>query len=558
MATQAELKARLSLDTALFEKGIAAAHAGAGKLGSAFGAVGGAGMAMWGKLAAAAAALGGAAGFVSATKHVFDFGDELDELSKRTGMTVSNLVVLQQAFRQAGLDAADVGGAINRMQRFIEKAGPEKLGEAFYQIRQMKPEQQFQMIAQVIDRLPTATERAAAAMEIFGRGGGKLLALFRDAGQMNEIQQVIGKQALLLQQNAEIFSRIADRLKLAGEAIKGFFVGVAEKVAPFIDELVERLLKIDFTEMGQNFGKALVAGLKMVVGFFQNTQLFFTALTEGLKAAFLEVGNILLAVMKAAVVFFKDAFVNILVGIGSILTATLMEAFHKPLVWFQAQMVGGIFTMQKVLEALSPKPMMPWTRINLLNQAGAAGAKIAEEEFQKNINQPLRMGLTTGVMTPADYRAQGQKALAEAFDAAKQAMAELKPEDVTGAGAALQKALDAAKEAIDEGGKTLDEMFKKKAKQTEQAIDNFMFVFARPPNFTQAFRDPYIAGAIQGAHGTQGALGLGGPQMIITDRQRRREAFLAQAGKDNLGQTNRLLGEIKTATQSTAKAWDEK
>src|SRR5262252_5203144 len=105
MATKAELKARLSLDTALFERGISLAHAGANRLGTTFTGLGSVGVAAWAKLAGGLAALGGAAGFVKAAHGAFELGSSLKEMSDRTGIAVKNLVVLQQAFREAGLEA---------------------------------------------------------------------------------------------------------------------------------------------------------------------------------------------------------------------------------------------------------------------------------------------------------------------------------------------------------------------------------------------------------------------------------------------------------------------
>src|SRR5215472_10011570 len=221
MATKAELKARLSLDTALFERGIHLAHAGTQRLGSAMTSVGSVGVAAWAKLAGALAALGGAAGFVKAIHGAFELGSSLKEMSDRTGIAVRNLVVLQEAFKEAGLEAEDIGTAINKMQRYIEQAGPQKLGQAFFVLRQMRPEDQFKLLASIISQMPSASQRAAAAMEAFGRGGGKLLQVFAERGQWGEIQEALGKQADLLDQNAEKFDAVADHLKRIGTQFRG-------------------------------------------------------------------------------------------------------------------------------------------------------------------------------------------------------------------------------------------------------------------------------------------------------------------------------------------------
>ena len=349
MATKAELKARLSLDTALFERGIHLAHAGTQRLGSAFTSVGSIGVAAWTKIAAGLAALGGAAGFVKGVHGALELGSSLKEMSDRTGIAVSKLVVLQEAFKEAGLEAEDVGAAINKMQRFIEKAGPEKLGQAFFVLRQMRPEDQFQLLARVISQMPSASERAAAAMEAFGKGGGKLLQVFAESGAMGEIQEAIGKQADLLGQNAQKFDEVADHLKRIGTQFRGFFVGVAAGVVDFIKPFIDKMSGIDFTGVGKKFGEALTKGAEAVIGFFKNPELLFYAVKEGFKAALMEGANVLIAIFKAAIEFFRTGLVSMFVGLGDTIIGVLLQAFAKPVAYFQAMIEAALAKIPKAL-----------------------------------------------------------------------------------------------------------------------------------------------------------------------------------------------------------------
>lgn len=507
MATKAELKARLSLDTALFERGIHLAQSGASKLGSTMTAVGGLGALAWGKLAAAAAALGGAAGFVHAVKGALEFGSSLKEMSDRTGIAVDKLVYLQQAFKEAGLEADDIGLAINRMQRFIEKAGPEKLGQAFFNLRQMRPEQQFQELARVISAMPTAMQRAAAAQEAFGRGGGKLLQVFAEMGGLRSIQKDLGTQAELLKKNAEAFDKASDLLKRTATQFRGFFVGVAAGIINVIGPLIERMSKLDFTQVGQKFGQALITGAQAVVGFFRNPEWLAVGLKEGFKVAIMEAGNLLIAIFKTAITFFQQGLVSMFVGLGDVIIGVLMEAFAKPIAYLQAgieyaaakvpgaienevdQAKAEVQTLSKMLGVIDK------ARDQAFGKSQAPIGSISDEERQKarerflelqasheklmaqradaesraagNIpsvaeraQRILREGAQVGIFeqkTAQQYLDEGAKELSNAFDKAAEAVKNMKVPDVLGAGQALQNAMLAFNVAVQQG----QEAFKK-------------------------------------------------------------------------------------------------
>jgi hypothetical protein len=490
MATKAELKARLSLDTALFERGIAAAHSGAARLGSAFSGASGIGVAAWGKLAGVVAALGGAAGFVKGVKGAIDLGESLKNMSDRTGIAVDKLVILEQAFREAGLEADDIGLSINRMQRYIERAGPQKLGEAFFVLRQLRPEQQFQVLANAINSMGTASERGEAAMEAFGRGGGKLLAVFAKSGGLGDIQKDLGKQAELLRQNADAFAKAADLLKRTSTQFRGFFVGVAAGLINTLGPIIDKVSKIDFTEVGKKFGQALVAGAQALVGFFKNPELLFFAAKEGFKAALMEGANVLIAIFKAAIQFFQQGLVSMFVGLGDVIIGVLLQAFAKPIAYLQAGLEAAInsVTSGGAMDVAAHKLDVQflenmkkgaasgdiiqkgfWAAIGGDQKLAEAKAELAKSIAaqqaipQQSIGQRAQEILKQGgpgfgifeTKTAQQYLDEGSKKLSEAFDAAAKVLKNLKVDDVMGASQALANVMAATQAAIDQGKEVL-------------------------------------------------------------------------------------------------------
>jgi hypothetical protein len=212
--------------------------------------------------AAAFAALGVAAAGV---KRALDLGGDLADVADQTGLTTGRVMVLREAFNLAGLGAESLGPTINKMQRSLAEAaqgtGPAadafaRLGLSAGDLVNMSPDQALSAIGSAINGIANPTERAATAMDIFGKSGGKLLTLFADSGIMGAAGDIIGGQAGIMEKNAAVFARTSDLINASSNKLQGVFVGMAESIAPAILPLLERLNQIDLTALGQQLGSA--------------------------------------------------------------------------------------------------------------------------------------------------------------------------------------------------------------------------------------------------------------------------------------------------------------
>lgn len=218
-------------------------------------------------LAIEAAFTGGA--IIGGVKNVFDAAESLGDLSDQTGVSVGRLAVLGRAFSNAGLQAEDVGTAVNKMQKFlvgIGETGEEggalgKLGLNAKTLAGLRPEQQLIAIGKAISGLKTPAERVNAAMGLFGRSGGRLLAAFNDP-LFNAAGGPLTGKAALLERNAEKFANISIKLNRASGVLKTFYAGAAERVAGPLDAVLDRIVKVNLVDVGQKFGDALAEGAK--------------------------------------------------------------------------------------------------------------------------------------------------------------------------------------------------------------------------------------------------------------------------------------------------------
>jgi len=346
-----EVKNRISLDASQFQRGVTAVKRGIRDLEKGLtidlataAKLGGAAI-----LALGTAALAAGAGVVTGVKGVIDLAGRLSDLSAQTGIAVSDLMILEQAFTDNGVGADKVGTGINKLQKAISEArGGSKTAAASFanlgikidEISELSPADQFAMVGAAIGAIEDPADRAAAAMEIFGKSGAEMLAVF-GAGKIEDAAGAIGTQAKLLEKNAELFDRAGDLLGRAGVKVRGFFVGVADKVVPVILPLLEAFDKLDLAEQGQRFGEAISTGLRVLIGTFQGNQLgelvglglmkagaeFVNLVARGWIGIVAGISNSMASVADS----FRDAISNGLIGAAQGFGAVLLGVIAKAL-----------------------------------------------------------------------------------------------------------------------------------------------------------------------------------------------------------------------------------
>lgn len=251
-------------------------------------------------------------------KQALDVGGELNDLSARTGVAAGELLKLQQEFKNSGKAAEDVGPVINKMQKALASGtGSEtlsKLGLKMDDLKKKTPVDQFHAIGEAINRVSDPAEKSAASMDIFGKSGGELLSLFASGGFGDAAAQV-GGQAELLSKDAALFDDVSDKLALAGLKTQGFFVGVADKVAPVIKPLLDGLANLDFSQMGQQLGE--------VMSFIMQ------AFADG------KIGDILFTSLKISLMDAGNFLMDVIRGAGNALAQSVAEAVKNGIMYFE-------------------------------------------------------------------------------------------------------------------------------------------------------------------------------------------------------------------------------
>ncbi|MEQ1861997.1 MAG: hypothetical protein ABMA13_18925 [Chthoniobacteraceae bacterium] len=317
------------------------------------------------KFAVAFIAIRAAAGVVTAGfdrfKQALDVGGQLNDLSANTGIAVADLVVLQQEFANAGKSAEDIGPVFGKMAKTLQGGSADdtikKLGINLEELKKKTPAEQFRTLGAAINTIQDPSQKAAASMEIFGRSGAELLSLFSSDGFGDAASQV-GSQAQILAKDAALFDDVGDKLALTGLKVRGFWVGVAEKVAPVLKPLLDKFASLDLASWGQKAGEA-VAFIVQAFADGKVGDILFTSAKIAFANAVNFLAGTLMAVAQALWQALVESVKNAITLFEIVTTADFWIGMGKSLMGiaqgFIAFLLDGI---AKLLDYLSGIPLI--------------------------------------------------------------------------------------------------------------------------------------------------------------------------------------------------------
>jgi len=209
-----------------------------------------------GKIAAGGAAAA-FAGIAASIMKAVEAGGQLNDMMARTGAAGEGLVVMQKAFENAGLAASSVPDALQRMQKAMagtDGRAFDAIGLSVSELINMDAAEAFEKVAEGIARIENPAMRSKAAMDIFGKSGGKLLAIFNDSEAFDLAKTQVGGLGKTLGENAAKLDAVGDAFGSLETKVLQLGASVAVGVLPTLEKLGDKLNQADFTEFGDKIG----------------------------------------------------------------------------------------------------------------------------------------------------------------------------------------------------------------------------------------------------------------------------------------------------------------
>jgi hypothetical protein len=188
---------------------------------------------------------------IASAKSFAEMGDQLDKMSQRTGISVEALSELAHAATLSGASLEDVETGIRHMQRTIgqavggSKAAAEALaalGLTAEQLQILSPDQQFEVIGKRLNEIQDPAERAAAAMEVFGRSGTNLLPMMADLAALRAEARRLG--LVMSTEDAKAAATLNDAMDRMWAALRRVVVTVGSALAPILSEWAEKIVRL--------------------------------------------------------------------------------------------------------------------------------------------------------------------------------------------------------------------------------------------------------------------------------------------------------------------------
>ena len=200
-----------------------------------------------------AAATAAVAGLFAFTKEAAQWADDMNTLSKVTGIGTDELQKFAYASDLIDVSMDTLTGSLTKLTRTMQSAsqgGTSAAAQAFQELGisvtdstgQLRDRQQvFYETIDALGRIANETERDALAMNIFGKSAQELNPLIKGGAEtLKQLGDEAERAGLILSQttldNLNEFNNKVDLLKAKGEQIKNL---AASEMTPALDGLVE-------------------------------------------------------------------------------------------------------------------------------------------------------------------------------------------------------------------------------------------------------------------------------------------------------------------------------
>lgn len=185
-----DLAASLTLDKKNYEDGLnqaeGKAESSGNKIGNTFAKFGK--VAVAGFAAAGAATVGATTAFVKSTGAVAEYGDNIDKMSQKLGLSATAYQEWDAIMQHSGTSIDSMTGAMKVMSVQAEKGSDafQKLGISQEEMANMNQEELFSKVIAGLQGMEEGTERTALATQLLGRGAVELGPLLNTSAEETE------------------------------------------------------------------------------------------------------------------------------------------------------------------------------------------------------------------------------------------------------------------------------------------------------------------------------------------------------------------------------------
>ncbi len=213
-----------------------------------------------------------AAGAQKAVQEAVEYADAISKAAVKSGLATKAISELAFAASKSDIEIGTLSDSLRNLQVSVSQAASgnksaiesfTQLGINFARFKELKTDEQFEVVAQAIDNLKNASDKNRASLDIFKKSGAELLPAFQDGARgIREAREEAEKLGLSLGEGTvKTLTDIDDATKALANSFKGLGVALAEKVGPGITTFLDQAKKYvtgDFTKTAEEQLQTLI------------------------------------------------------------------------------------------------------------------------------------------------------------------------------------------------------------------------------------------------------------------------------------------------------------
>lgn len=193
------------------------------------------------------------------TKAVADYGDNIDKMSQKLGLSTDAYQKWDYVLKLAGGDIDSMAGGFKKMTDTLADArnGSENaiaqftaLGISMEEIQNLNQEEMFERVVYALQGVEDETQKAAAANDIFGRSGQQMLPLLNQTEEATRslMEQTEEFGLVMSEDSVKASAHFNDSITLIQESLAATGRSLGETLMPifqgFLDWVIEHMPQI--------------------------------------------------------------------------------------------------------------------------------------------------------------------------------------------------------------------------------------------------------------------------------------------------------------------------
>lgn len=291
------LQAKINLDSTEYNKGLSDAgknmESFGSKISSALGTV--AKVAATSMAAVTATVGAGTAALVKGVNSVASYGDNIDKMSQKLGMSAEAYQEWDAVMQHCGTTIDSMQASMKTLASAAETGNEafEKLGISQEQLANMSQEELFSTTIKALQNIDNETERTYLAGQLLGRGATELGALLNTSAEDTEKmkQRVHELGGVMSDEAVKAAAKYKDSLQDMKTSMGGMIKGVTTEFLPAFTEVMDGIAGVFSGDEG---------GADLITKGLDNIMANISSASDKLKPALSRIGTVALEVIKTA------------------------------------------------------------------------------------------------------------------------------------------------------------------------------------------------------------------------------------------------------------------